>query len=332
MENNNEEIKQEENVPETEHQEPNKALTFGLNTVKGVTLGISAAIAGLSAGTIAIAEKCYDPLVNSISDLKKNFKKNFLFLLPFVLGALIGALAALLGIARGYEKAPFSLTGFFAGFIVGSIPVTLRELKRGKDKKEIIAHIVALIVFFIIPAALGILSAVAKVDLAEYMAKRVWWIYILVPVCGFIAAAACIVPGISGSMMLMVLGMYYPILYSYTGRGSYEIWHYQGEDRSKFMVTGLILAVLLVIGALLGALFASKAMKYFLAKHRVTTFYAILGLIIGSLVSMFMNYEIVKQYPTIKPWDYVTGSILFVVCAIISCLLVIYSNKVSKKN
>lgn len=303
-------------------KQTNKVGTFFLHVGEGITLGISAAVAGLSAGTIAVAEKIYDPLINSVSNLRKEFKKSFLYLLPFFLGLLLGALAALVGIQRGYKAAPFSLTGLFAGFIFGSVPVAISECKKGQTKKEKIIHIVSFTWCFLLAAGLGIVTALTKFELGQYMNERTWWIYILIFLSGVIAAGACVIPGISGSMTLMVIGMYYPILNTYTGEAS--ILH---TGDAMFKVTGLVMALLLILGAIVGIMLSSKFMKVMLEKHRVSTFYSILGLILGSLISMFINSSIYPLYPSIATWDYIVGGILFVAAAIGAFLLVTHVGK-----
>ena len=300
-------------------------LSFVIDMLKGVTLGISAAVPGLSAGTIAIAEKCYDGLIDNITNLKKNFKKSFLWLLPFVLGAIIGAVAAFIGIQKGYNAAPFTITGLFGGFIIGSIPVAISELKKANSSKELTFHILAFALCLLIAGGLGVTTAITKTDLSTFLLERAWFMYILVFIAGFLAAGACIVPGISGSMCMMVIGMYIPVINTFaTRKGELSIW---ASDNATFKVTGLILFVILILGAILGVIVASKVMKNLLSKHRVTTFYGILGLILGSLVSMFINSSIYPLYPTLPVWDYVVGSILFVVCAFISYFLIRFTNK-----
>lgn len=293
------------------------ALSFLLDGIKGITLGISAAVPGLSAGTIAIAEKCYDTIVDSISDLRKQFKKNFLTLLPYVLGLLIGAVLALVGIQKGYEAAPFSLTGLFAGLVIGSLPVALSELRKGNSPKEKRNHILPLLLCFIIAAGLGILTALMAssgngFSLEKALNERAFYMYPLCLLAGVIAAGSCVVPGISGSMSLMVMGLYYPILNTYTG--SNAIWH---SNDTMTIITGLILFVLLAVGAVLGVFLSSKIMKSLLSKHRVSTFFGIFGLIIGSVISMFINSSIFPKYlnHSIPVWDYVVGSVLFLISA-----------------
>ncbi len=288
-----------------ENTRKNNVAHFFLDTLKGITLGISVAIPGLSAGTIAVAERCYDTIVDSAAGFRKSPKKNFLILLPFVLGLLLGALAAFVGIQRGYKLAPFTLTGLFAGLVLGSLPVAILELRKGENIKSKIIHILCFTLSLIVASGLGIITALMDFQLTEPLNNRVWWIYILIFVAGAIAAFACVVPGISGSMSMMVIGMYYPILNSYLGENA--IWHSQDKN---FILTGIILGVILAIGILFGLILSSKVMKHLLTNHRVSTFYAIAGLIIGSVVSMFINSTIYPLYPTIKTWDYITGSIL----------------------
>ncbi len=295
---------------------------FFLDLAKGASLGVSAAIPGLSGGTIAVVEGCYDSLIQAISSLRKNFKKSFLFLLPYLLGLALGALGAFVGIKKGYSVAPFTLTGLFAGLVFGSLPVAVSELKKGESGKQIAIYVLCFFLCFLLAAGLGVFTALCKVNLGEQLLNRTWWMYLLVPVCGFLAAFSFIVPGISGSMTLMVLGMYYPILYTFmpADKGNPEqvalsLW---GNGDSAFIGTGIALLLLLVLGAVAGLVVSSKVMGKLLEKKRVPTFYGILGLILGSLVSMFINSDIYPKYisGSIQTWDYIIGAVLFVLGAV----------------
>ena len=304
---------------------------FLFDGIKGVTLGISAAVPGLSAGTIAVAEKCYDSLIENITSLRKKFKSSFLFLLPFILGAILGAVMALIGIQKGYQAAPFTITGLFGGFVFGSLPVAISELKKAATKKERFFHILAFCLCFLIASGLGIITALTNFDLSLALLNREWFIYLLAIVAGFIAAGSCIVPGISGSMSLMVIGMYIPIVDTFaTRKGDLSIW---GSSDLNFKITGFLLLLILAVSAIVGLIVTSKVMKNLLANHRVSTFYGILGLILGSLISMFFNSNIYQEYQKgIAAWDYVVGGILFVICAAASFFLIKYSNKKVNEN
>ncbi len=316
-----------ENSKQSENARSVKGFFF--DGIKGVTLGISVAIPGLSGGTIAVAEGCYDDLIGNISSLRKTFKKSFLYLLPFILGLLLGAAAAFLGIKKGYEVAPFSLTGLFGGMVLGSLPVTFFELRKGQNIKEKAIHILAFTLCLLLAAGLGVITALCKVDLQSALVDRSWWMYLYVPFAGFIAAFALIVPGISGSMTMMVFGLYLPLLNTFipsTEEGSISVW---SSSDGAYIGTGLVLALLVVIGILGGIAFASKFMGKLLEKHRVSTFYAILGLIIGSLISMFFNSDIYPKYVenSIQTWDYIVGAVLFLIGASFVFFLLRYSNK-----
>lgn len=312
--------------------------SFIFDFLKGITLGISAAVAGLSAGTIAVVEGCYDTLVGAVSNIRKKFKESFFTLLPYVIGLACGAVAALIGIQRGYKAAPFSLTSFFAGFVVGSLPVAFLELKRGKTTKEKFAHIISFLACLLVAAGLGIVTALLefKVDLFDSNGGFAWYAYFLMLIAGFIGAFACVIPGISGSMSLMVIGVYYPILNAYTG--DLAIWH---SGNMMTIILGLVLALIFAIGAVFGVLFSSKSMKYLLSNHRVTTFYGILGLILGSLISMYINSSIYPYYGgftddngnlcQIQNWDYILGACLFAVVATSTFIFFYFLNKKKKE-
>ncbi len=330
---------------ENEEKRSLKELVFDF--LRGITLGVSAAVAGLSAGTIAVVEGIYDKLIGAISTLRKNFKKNVLYLLPIIFGAACGAIAAFIGIQKGYSAAPFSTTSLFAGLIFGSLPFTFNELKKGNTAKEKTSHVLSFLICLIVAAGLGIVTALTKwqISFMDSSNSIYWYAYILIIIAGFIGAFACIVPGVSGSMSLMVLGVYYPILNMYTGTDS--IWHKNGS----VIALGLILIVLFAIGILAGAFVGSKAMKSLLDKHRHSTFWGILGLILGSLVSMYINSSIFPMYAgydkyagvwcepgavcpseiiKIQNWDYIVGAILFLLAASAMIGLYFFVNKKKK--
>lgn len=307
---------------EQPNNERRSAGCFFLDLAKGASLGVSAAIPGLSGGTIAVVEGCYDSLIHALSSLRKNFKKSFLFLLPYLIGLALGALAAFVGIKKGYSAAPFTLTGLFAGLVFGSLPMAISELRKGENGKQKAIYALCFSLCLLLASGLGVFTALCKVNLGDQLLNRTWWMYLLVPLSGFLAAFSFIVPGISGSMTLMVLGMYYPILYTFmpADSGSPEqlalsLW---ANGDASFVGTGIAMLLLLALGAVAGLVVSSKVMGRLLEKRRVPTFYGIMGLILGSLVSMFINADIYPKYlsGSIQAWDYIAGAVLFVLGAI----------------
>lgn len=307
-------------------KEKTRGNNFLKDTLKGLPLGVSAAVPGVSAGTIAIIEKCYDLIIDSIAGFKKSFKTSFLALLPFLLGYAIGGLAALLGIKAGYNAAPFSITGLFAGFIIGSLPSIFVELKKGGTWKEKALLFIPLIISFFVVSSIGVLSALLKVDFGNAIINHDWWIYAYVFLAGAIGAGSCLVPGVSGSMCLMVMGLYFPINEYFLGFKEGTAFYMTGD-----WVSGIILLLCLGLGALVGLVIASKAMKNLLDKHHDGTYYAIVGLILGSLVSMFINNKIFEVYldASHPMWDYIVGIVLTLLGAILTYILY---RMITKKN
>ena len=306
----------------------NKIKRFTIDTVKGVTLGVSVAIPGLSAGTIAVSERCYDTIIDSMSGFRKKPKENFFILLPYLIGLLIGAICAFIGIKKGYEVAPFTLTGLFGGLVIGSLPVAIKELRKADNTKEKITFSLSFIISLIVSAGIGIITALCKISLEANMDFHIYWMYPIILIAGFLAAFACVVPGISGSMTLMIFGLYQPILSLFIGDKS--IFRNHDNDR---LITAILFILVLIIGAIFGLIVSSKLMKKLLKDYRVSTFYAILGLIIGSTISMFINADIYPKYldNSIKNWDYIVGGVLLVVGISLSLGLV-YLDKILNKN
>ncbi len=292
-------------------------------------MGLGMAIPGVSAGTIAVIVGVYDELIGAIANIRKEFKKSFITLLPIALGLVISAILLLIGIHYCYEKAEYVISCIFAGLVIGTTPIVVKEAKLHEisAKKTIL-----IIVGFIIAAAIGVGSCLAKLywklDFGAYFIEGVWWAY---PVClsaGFLAMTACVIPGISGSMCLFMLGLYNPLIAIVVGSDSI----FRNHDRT---LSGIGLLVCAIVGALAGLIFASKVMKRALAKTRDGTFSIVLGFVLGSIVCLFANQSLINDegvwaYERTPLWGWIVGSVLLAVVTIASYFLI--ARKQMKKN
>jgi len=287
-----------------------KIKAWFLDVLKGASLGLGM-IPGVSAGTMALIVGFYERMVDGIADLFKHFKKNFLDLLPLGIGAVISVIAIAIAVRYGFMYAPVAIVSLFAGVILGFMPLLTRETRGQKTSAGSISLIV---VSFIVAASIGILSVVAKIywhfDLSSAFEAGVWWIYILVVLAGFVAAAACIIPGISGSMILFVVGLYNPIIGLFAGDNSM----FKNTDR---LLSGLGLVACLLVGIVLGFISMSKIMKSLLDKHRFGTFDVVIGLVLGSVISMFANQEMVTDsfeliYLSTPVWEWIVAGVLLI--------------------
>lgn len=282
-------------------------------------------IPGVSAGTMAVLVGIYDDLIEAIASMKKHFKQSWTVLFPMLTGLVLSSIVVLVAVHFGYNYAPFVISCLFAGLILGSYPLVTKELKNEKTSAKGILLIAA---GFIVATGIGILSYISvkywNFDLNSYfVAGTYWWVYVVVLVAGFISAVACVIPGISGAMILYIFGLYTPIVsivISGTDSSGNAV-NSMFRDHSR-LASGFGYLICLAVGILFGLVVVSKAMKKLLETKRVPTFQVVLGFIVGSVVSMFINQNIYNPttqetiYQTTETWGWIVGPILFVLAFI----------------
>lgn len=303
-----------------------KGKEFALDLARGASLG-TGILPGVSVGTVSIIVGAYDKLIGSIANLRKEFVKSFLTLLPLALGTIISAIILLVfwqKVASLYF--PFVIVAALAGFVIGGLPIILKELK---GSKITFSGILRIILGTLLAAGIGIMSYLAAAGVFGNLSFEGAfldpfdnaWIFPLVFVVGFIAAVACLIPGISGSMVVFIFGLYQPIVDLYISReGHPSIFH----DTAR-LGSGLLLTLTIFVGAVLGLIIVSKAMKVLLEKHHLGTFQTVLGFVIGSLVAMFVNNQMYDVYhnPMVNQWwQFLVGGIALVAMAILTFILI----------
>ncbi len=271
----------------------------------GMLMGIADAIPGISGGTVALLLGIYEELIGSISNfninLFQNLKKkgikycwnkiNGNFLLSLISGVLLSLVSFVKIFSVLIQKYPLFIWSFFLGLILATLFVINRNIKKW--------DIVNFILIFIF-AFLTILLSIINPSISE----NINLFYILI--CGIIASSAMILPGISGSLILVILGVYTLII-----------------NALNNLEYNIILVFL--IGCLIGIINFSKIIKWLFHNYRDYTFSIMLGLVIGSIY-------------TVWPWrksftDDVTNEYIFIsVIITIIGFAVIYSlEKISKK-
>ena len=256
----------------------------------GMAIGFGSAVPGVSGGTIAVIFGVYEKIVWAVSNLFKFFKEAFRVLFPTLLGVVLALIPTIYLMDKALYGFVFGVICIFAGFIIGSIPGIIDEVR---DVKPNYKHIITLVITLLIAVGLGVGSVLAKADVSGYFYGHtpVWFYFVLIPV-GFIASVALVVPGLSGGMILLLMGFYHPLV-SYTTDTVKACLKY--GDWSNF---GSLVGILgcFFVGVLLGFFFVSKLMHFLLSKYHDLTFYAIIGFVIGSVFALFFNYEIYSYY------------------------------------
>ena len=257
--------------------------------LKGLAIGTAAIIPGISGGTIAFMLGIYDQIIDAIVSIRLQTKKSLQVLLPVGVGVVvaIGLLTYPMGLALMY--APFPTVTLFAGFIVGSLP----HLRKDLPNKLNIKAWVVLIVPAVIAMLLGVFSVIGELDATSVLTSDAFLPKLSLLVVGLLGVSAFVVPGISGSMLLLSIGFYEPVLSSL-----------KRLLDNLFDINGLIPEVinfsLLGVGALVGFVLISMLMKWLLTNHRSEVNLAVFGFILGSLVAIFYNYEMIPVYESLN--------------------------------
>ena len=296
-----------------------------LDFSRGAALG-TGILPGVSVGTVGLIVKIYDKLLDAISGLTKHFGKAFMTLLPIALGTLISAALLLFGYSRLKDYIPFEIVALMAGLILGGVPIIVKEV----DWKAISPlDILRMSLGFIFAAGIGIVAVIASknnwfnVGEAFLDPNHNIWVYFVTFFVGIVTAIACLLPGISGSMVLFIFGLYNPVVGLYTGPDSMIHNH----DR---IGTGLILTAVLFVGVVIGLVGFAKIMRRLEEKHHQGTFTLVLGFVGGSLISMFVNHEIWAYYQSGAGWyHYLIGGVLFVAGVLLLLFLLKKSGQLS---
>ncbi len=297
--------------------------TWCKSALLGFFIGLAVIVPGISGSTVAIIFKLYDQFLYAVGNLFKQFKKCFMFLLPIGIGMVVGVLLGFFTVEKLLGLLPFAVVGLFAGLMSGAFPAVKDELKGAAMNAKRIA---LLIVGVLIPIAIGVVSVALNTSDASEAATNVfasvkWWQVLLCLPVGYIVGVTQIVPGLSATAVLMALGWFKSLVDSV----SLTFW--------KSNPAILLVYAALVIGFLLGLFTFSKFLNYVFGKARHTAYSMIVGLSLGSIVSMFYNPDIFSQ--AYIPWkesgvevlDLVLGIALFAVGAICSYMLVRYQRK-----
>ncbi len=295
--------------------------TWCKSAILGFFIGLAVIVPGISGSTVAIIFKLYDQFLYALGNLLKKFKKCFVFLLPIGIGVVVGVLLGFIAVKKLLEILPFAIVCLFAGLMVGAFPAVKDEIKDAERTKKRVA-LFALGVF--IPVIIGCGSAwlSSLTENANPFVAVKWYHFALALILGAVVSITQIVPGLSASAFLMAVGWFSALLDSV----SMSYWR---ENPAVFLVyAGL------GIGFIAGILGFSKALTAVFARARHTAYYMIVGLSLGSILSMFCNGDIIKVYQSwasgsaVNPLlDILLGVALFVLGIIGAYMLVKYQRK-----
>lgn len=252
-------------------------MQFLKDMCKGAVIGIANIIPGVSGGTMAVSMGIYDRLIHCITHLFKEFKKSILFLLPILLGAAAALVASAFGLEYLFGNYPVPTNLLFIGLILGGLPAMCKKVKGNKVKA---GHVISFLLFFALVAGLALLGEKegAAADLSFNLLNVVKLFFV-----GMIASATMVIPGVSGSMILLLIGYYHPII---------ETISFFIRALAAFDINGILsgMAVLVPagIGIIVGIFAIAKLIEIIFQKFPMYAFWAIIGLIVASPIAVVL--------------------------------------------
>ncbi len=263
--------------------------------IKGFIIGVANIIPGVSGGTLAITLGIYERLINAISHFMKNIKENIKLLFPIGIGAVLSLAILSNAISYALTNFKFPTTLLFIGLIVGGIPLLYKKIDKEVNGKNILLMLItfSIVVLFTFMDSGNKVISFANMDIYKY---------ITLFIVGIIAAATMVIPGISGSFVLMLLGYYEPIINTIK-----DFTHLNN------IASNLAILIPFGIGVLVGIILIAKLIEYLLAKHEVPTYFMIIGFILASIISIIVEAGLTTNIMFI-----VSGIILFMLGFVIA--------------
>lgn len=276
-------------------------------------MALADSVPGVSGGTIAFIMGFYDKFINALDGLAfgklKEKKDSLIFLAKILIGWAIGMVLAVLVLGNLFETKIYEISSLFIGFIIFSIPLIIKEEKNNLKYKN--QNLIFTIIGIIIVALITYFNPISggnNVDITTLNLGLVIYVF----VAGMIAISAMVLPGISGSTLLLIFGLYIPII-----TGIKEVLHLHFEYLPSLIVFGF--------GVIAGILLIIKLIKIALQKYRSQTIYLIIGLMIGSLYAIVMGPTTLST-----PKEYLSFNTFNVLFFVIGGIVILGLEKIKK--
>lgn len=277
-----------------------------------MAIGVANVVPGVSGATLSVIFRVYDKLIEAINQLFTQPKNSLKFLIPLGFGMIVGILA--LGSLLDYFILRFSLqaSALIAGLMAGGVPF-IHNLATSQDGKKPHFYVIAVI------AAIIIIMLSLFVHTPElYVAEEInFGLIAILFIAGVLGAAAMIIPGASGAMVFILLGVFPMVMHTISLIREYLMTPFD------FGLLSPILAVVIPIGlgVAIGILLMSRLIAVLLKKHHSITYFAILGMIFGTIFAIFGDDAAYRSHDTITPSLIIASVLIFVISMIVSLKL-----------
>ncbi len=264
--------------------------------LQGVAIGVANIIPGVSGGTMMVSMGIYGDVISAVTGVFSHFKQSVKLLLPYIIGMMLGIAGLSFVIGYLFEYYPFWTVMLFIGLIFGGLPMLLPKVS---GQKISLVEATLFFLFFALIVAMEFLQQGTDQVLTIGVNSAITLFFI-----GALAAATMVIPGVSGSMLLMSLGYYAPIINCIN---QFLLAVFALNFKTIFRCMGIL--VPFGIGVVIGIFLISKLVEYLLEKHERKTYFAILGLVIASPIAVLSGINL----GNLNLWMLLVGLFLFVV-------------------
>ena len=252
--------------------------------LNGFIFGATQIVPGVSGGTIAIIMGFYFELIETVNNITKNLRRSLVFLIPLLTGMVLGILilSSIINFLLTYYSFPTML--FFTGLICGIIPHLFSKTREAGRKFNVRDLLLIILPFFVI-VIISFLRP-EQTRSPEAIIETIGFPYILfIFFAGIVSAAALIIPGLSGSIVLLLLGVYHLAIYSVS---SLRYWF---ADISNLELFLNICKVMVPLGAgiLIGIFLTAKLIGRLVQNHQRALYLLMLGLLSGSVIVLLFE-------------------------------------------
>lgn len=280
---------------------------FIVNILRGMVIGIANVIPGVSGGTMMVSMGIYDKLILVLTHFIRRMKEAVALLVPILVGMLLSiAIFAKIFSEILFPRFPLQTNLFFIGLILGGLPVIYGKVKGNTIR---IPQIIAFVLFFVMVVGFALVGegggSSADISFSVGNVIRLFGV-------GIIAAATMVIPGVSGSMIMMILGYYNTIIDTINA----FINALKAFDIAAMLDTFVVL-VPFGVGVVVGIVAVAKLIEFMLKRFPLVTYWAIIGLIVASPFAILIMMEI----GAIGVVEILTGVVLLAVGFFISLKL-----------
>ncbi|MBE6148955.1 MAG: DUF368 domain-containing protein [Firmicutes bacterium] len=267
--------------------------TWLVTFIKGFIIGLGI-IFPVSSSVLAIVMGIYKKILNVVNNIFKCFKKEWKFIVSLALGVVSSCIVSCLVLNFTLKKFPIATLLFFVGLIIGGIPMLVIKTKKDYRFSNIVFTLLGIVILIGISLASGGRYATITTNALGLLALFA---------VGVVGAGSMIVPGVSGSVMLVILGYYEPLLEVISSLVKFQN-----------IATNILIVGVFGIGMLIGVVLFSKIMEYFLDNFEKKTYFAIIGFVCASVINVIIS---LFGY-TFNIIEFIIGIVLFAVGFVIS--------------